>query len=309
MGTNNGFSIAERAMLVSQNISIWPATRTDKQAARDLETMKNAKAGTTRVSKDLFDKGLKEYKAFTEIESVARSEYGRVTLPWETGRNLLPTTLYFDFSRKMAELEQKFRAAVPAFLAIYPSLESRSRAEMGGLHNSDDWPSAEALLRKFRFRVRYDSLPSTSNDFRWNLGAEQEELIRKAAEADFAERMTGTLTDLIARLRYVLADEKNGFIPRVAAYSVNDKGKTVKTFRDSAVENVRETVAIVRRLNFTNNGAIEEMCKAIEGSVLGFSADQLRDDYITRGQTVDKAKQIASTLNVLEDLFNQQAGE
>ena len=65
-------------------------------------------------------------------------------------------------------------------------------------------------------------------------------------------------------------------------------------------------MAIVRKLNFTGDTAIETVCAAIERSLLSHSAQELRDNYVARGEAVAQGQEVLKALGVMEDLFGQQ---
>jgi hypothetical protein len=297
------FNISERAMLAALNVRLWGAKTEDQEAARETEQRRGAKQGTYKTTKILVDpKKCPEYAALCAVRSAARQDYLRMTLAWIPGERIMPSTTFFDLTAKIREHKAKWVAALDTFKRVYPALKAQAKIDQNGAYNESDWPDVDDLDRKCSIRIRIAPL-AAPDDFRVQLGAEQEALIRKEHEQDLYSNIASSILDLVARLRDTISES----LERIGSYETDQQGKTVKTFRDSAVSNIRETVAIVRKLNFTGDTAIETVCAAIERSLLSQSAQELRDNYVARGEAVAQGQEVLKALGVMEDLFGQQA--
>lgn len=74
-------------------------------------------------------------------------------------------------------------------------------------------------------------------------------------------------------------------------------GKTAATFRDSLVDNARELVDVLKRLNVADDPQLEEYRRETEKLATSATADTLRDDENIRAATAKKAQSILAAMN------------
>ena len=65
----------------------------------------------------------------------------------------------------MREFEQSFSKQVDDFLDFYPSYIEHVKPELNGLFREEDYPSADALRKKFGLKLEVLPIPS-GDDFR-----------------------------------------------------------------------------------------------------------------------------------------------
>ena len=293
-------SIAEKAMLVNLQIKTWGATKEDQDLSRETARNHGSDEKFLKTVKKLLDsKRCPTYAKLKSLTSAARDLFYEYTLPWNDGGiRILPSAQYMEFTSKLATIRNEFESAVPAFIDAYPNLKAEASFEMNGLFKDDDWPEAAKLAKKFAIRAKFMPLADAS-DFRTDLGAAEEALLKQQWEADMHKLLNRALADVFRRLRECVKDMTD----RVGAFETTPDGKSVKSFRDSAVDNLRELVASVPKLNVTNEPLLTEITDSIRQLLCTHDAQVLRDNYVVRNEVVANAKQVQDVLANVESYF------
>ncbi len=145
--------ITEKAMLAAVHISVWTATKHDREASREIAHEHGADERVGRYNKKLLQQAEK-LEAIRTLACQTRAYFYKITLPWsDEGYRILPANLYFELAQKMAEFEQAFHTAVNGFLAEYPSYIEQVRPALNGLFRPEDYPSAAKIREKFELRL------------------------------------------------------------------------------------------------------------------------------------------------------------
>src|SRR4051812_48829471 len=130
--------LQEKAMLANLTIRAWSARKRDRDVSKEVETKHQAKdAGN--FNKLLIDKDA--LKPIVSLTSTLRDMHYEMTLPWgDNGDRLLPSKMYFDYTRKMRNLRDQFDSAVNDFVAQYPTFKQNARKRLGSMYDPDDYP-------------------------------------------------------------------------------------------------------------------------------------------------------------------------
>jgi hypothetical protein len=148
--------------------------------------------------------------------------------------------------------------------------------KMGDLFSRDDYPTVEALERKFNVGINYMPLPD-AGDFRVDIG---NDALReaKAQYADFYTKQFDTaMNDVWTRLHKALTNMSE----RLDYGSKEDK----KVFRDSLVGNVTGMIELLRVCNVNNSTQMSAMADKLEEAMSGVTPDALREDEYFRAET------------------------
>lgn len=292
-------TIAQKAMLADLTIKGWSGRASDDGAAAFTAQHYQANAEWTKFTKRLVNKDA--LKAVKKVEAAARAQHKELTLPWhENGQRILPAAAFHDYQVKMGELSDQHEAAVDAFLAEYDALIDEARRELGGLFSADDYPASHELQAKFVFDMELNAL-DTTGDFRVQMSdAEMKRLqdqITKRTEA----RMANAMTDVYTRLHDVvahMAHRLKAYDPAVPAVDKdgNDTTKVKNPFRDATLNNVRDIVDLLPKLNIANDPALDELAAEVRQNLLDADAATLRSDDEKRAQVAAKADEIASAM-------------
>lgn len=300
-------NLTERAMLAKLSIKgIWSAIAEDEGASRDLAQQKGIREDIYRAMKRICDpKKIPSLKKFQSSRSTLYNLHRTLTLPWDDrGTRMLSKDMYFDYMTKIGEAKDNMIADYEAFLLELPAIKARFQndPETRGAYREEDWPEASELRLKVDVRARITPLADAA-DFRVKLGTEEEEKIRTQVSNDLFTSLAGALVELVGRLKNCVQDT----MERLAAYEVDNKGKTLHTFRDTAITNLRELVALVPKLNPMGDTHLNALVKEIETLLCQHDPQTLRDNYVIRQQVVANAGEISRKLAAVEQFLMQSA--
>jgi hypothetical protein len=284
-------TVTEKAMLASQSIKRWGASKHDKEITAQVAIDNAMAAEWGRYSKRLVAK--ESLEKISEIATRARHHHYENTLPWlDDGARILPSANYFDYMQAQNEFKRSFEDAVSDFISVYPSLIANAKAQLGAAFKSDDYPGANEIAGKFGMTIGIIPLPDGS-DFRVKLGEAEEERIREAIEARTNEAVDNAMTSLWQGIH----DHVSHMAERLRAYDPTAKGKDAGLFRDSLVTNLRELVTVLPKMNITGSNSLETFRDRIEQELCQFDAPALRDDAKLRDATAAKAEAILAEVS------------
>lgn len=285
-------TMAEKAMLADLTIKGWSGRATDSEAAAFTAQHYQANAEWTKFTKRLVRADA--LKAIKKAEAAARATHKELTLPWnENGQRILPAQAFQDYMQKMGAHSDDHEAAVDEFIAAYDGLIDEARRELGGLFNADDYPTAAELQSKFVFDTELTAL-DTTGDFRVQMSeAEMEQLQAQIAKRTEA-RLAGAMTDVYQRLHEVVAHMAD----RLKAYKpkTGDDDKVQNPFRDATLNNVRDIVDLMPKLNITNDPELDALAAEVRQNLLDADAKTLRTDDAKRAEVAQKADEIANAM-------------
>lgn len=272
-------SISTSSMLVELNISTWTGRKLDKKASQDVTAQNNAARGVANVNKKLLG-DCAELEAVQKFTANARNMHYSMTLPWsDSGLRLLPTTRYFKYVEAITAAQQETQRLVEAFLSSYQWEVTQAQIKLGDLFNVDEYPTADALRHKFRFKVNYLPLPD-SGDWRVDIGNETKDALRSQYEDYYGSQLKQAMDDIWERAFKALSKMSERL-----DYPDKDDKTTRKIFHGSLVDNVLEIVDIMSTCNITNNPKMSQAAHDLTCALNGITAEALREDDYLRSET------------------------
>ena len=265
------------AMLVEFNASVWTARKLDKGTTDEVISNKSAMAkDAARVNKNLLA-GRPELDVINQQVGKVRAFVYDNTLPWsDSGLRLLPTANFMSFTAKMTEYEEEFNKLVDNFVQVYPTLITAQAMALGAMFKRDEYPSAQAIAEKFRFRVGYMPVP-TAGDFRVDVGNAAQDELRQQLDRLQAERVESAMADVRSRL----GEHLRRMSDRLAVDYINGEAKT-RRFHDSLVTGALELCEIVKNLNVVGDQELETARSSLANLLSGVEPDELRKNMEVR---------------------------
>jgi hypothetical protein len=281
-------SIASSAMFAELSIGNWTARKLDRKATKETTSANGASDDAGAFHKKLLS--CPELDAVQKhIANTRQNVHYRLTMPWsDLGVRLLPTAMFADYYREITEAETEFHRLVNVFGQAYTWAQAQAQARLGSLFSSDDYPSVEIVLAKFRFRHSQTPIPD-AGDFRLDIGAQAQDTLRDQYAKFYTDQLNSAMGDVWQRTYDSLAKMSE----RLDYGDSNDK----KIFRDSLVDNVREMLGLLTKFNVTNDQRMENMRVRLDDAMLGVSADALREDDSFRADTKTKVDAILKSMN------------
>jgi hypothetical protein len=275
--------IQDKSVLVDVNISVWTGKKMDKKVSQEIDQAKNTKTKAGNYSKHLLA-GTDKLDAVAKMVANIRNWHYAQTLPWsDSGSRLLPMKNFFEYKQTLSYHEQEFNDAVEDFLNEYPNLVSAAAFQLGDLFDREEYPTAEELRGKFKFK--YVFLPvADTNDFRVQVGEESGRELQEQYEKFYTDKLNGAMKESWDRLHETLSKMSE----RLADADDGEK----KIFRDSMFTNAMDLCGMLTRLNVTDDPKLEQARKQLEKAIAGVDAKDVRDDEELRKSVKDKVDDI-----------------
>jgi hypothetical protein len=281
-------SISSSAVLASLNISVWPASKLDREVTDQVNSNANASINAGKFMKDLFA-GTSLRKDIEKFAAGVRVKHLRYTLPWaDKGERLLPTSLFMDYKQFINEANLKFDQLCDNFFLAYPQLLTDAPISLGKLYKAEDYPDLEDVKRKFGFNYVISPLPE-AGDFRLDVGnAELEELKQKYA-SDYDLRLADAMREPWERLHTVLTTMSVKLADEPGQEN-DDKPK--KRYHETLVTNATDLCSLLTKLNVTGDPKLEEARKQLELTMLGADIEAIKESPAIRESMKSKVDAI-----------------
>jgi hypothetical protein len=280
----SNISIASSAVLIDLNISIWTARKLDKNVSKEIDINKNTTIKAGNYNKHILA-GSDQLDAITKLANEIRDWHGRQTLPWsDTGTRLLPMTNFFDYKQQLGVYEAEFKSRINTFIQQYPNIIQSMVYKLGNLFDRSEYPDADKIESKFNLRYTIMPVPETK-DFRVDIADDIREEMQKEYQKAYEGRVETAMSDAWSRLHNTLEH-------MVDRLSGDDK----KIFRNSLVDNALELTNLLTRLNITKDPKLEQARQALEQSLVGVTADDLRESQGARQEILSRVNEIMESI-------------
>ena len=277
-------SISSSAVLVELNISVWPASKLDREITDKVNTDASAVRGASQTKKNLFA-GTSLRKDISDFAARVRLYHNKHTLPWaDKGERMLPTALFMDYKQTMNGFEQTFNMMCNNFYIEYPRLVAEAPTALQGLYKAEDYPELTDVRLKFGFRRTVKPVPE-AGDFRLDIPAYDLEEMRSEFMSQQDRKLAEAMREPWERLHKTLVamSEKLTDVE-------GDDGK--KRYHDTLLTNPLELCALLTKLNITNDPKLEEARRQVEVAMLNADMESIKEDADTRSQLKSKVDAI-----------------
>lgn len=277
-------SISASAVLVELNISVWPASKVDREATEQANQNAGAVRDATQTKKNLFA-GTALRKDIEKLAARVRLYHNQHTLPWaDKGERLLPTKLFMDYKTTINAYEQTFQSLCDTFYAEYPRLVQEAQSNLGKFYNADDYPPLEDVQLKFGFKRTVKPVPE-AGDFRLDVPADDLRELVVTFESQQQEKLAEAVREPWERLHAELS---------AISKKLTDVGgdDTKRRYHDSLISNPLELCALLTKLNITNDPKLEEARRQLELTMLGTDIESIKEDAEARKEVKSKVDDI-----------------
>jgi hypothetical protein len=276
-------SISSSALLVELNISVWPASKLDREITDKVNSDASAVRGASQTKKNLFA-GTSLRKDISDFAARVRLYHNKHTLPWaDKGERMLPTALFMDYKQTMNGFEQTFNMMCQNFFIEYPRLVAEAPTNLGTMYKAEDYPELEDVKLKFGFRRAVKPVPE-AGDFRLDIPAhdldEMREEFLKQQDSKLAEAMRepwDRLHEMLVGISEKLTD-------------VEGDGK--KRYHDTLISNPIELCGLLTKLNVTNDPKLEEARRQLELAMVTADIEDIKEHAPARSELKSKVDEI-----------------
>ena len=277
-------SISASAVLVELNISVWPASKVDREITDKVNTDAGAVRGASQTKKNLFA-GTSLRKDISDFAARVRLFHNKHTLPWaDKGERMLPTALFMDYKQSINGYEHTFNMMCNNFFVEYPRLVAEAPQALQGLFKAEDYPDIEDVKLKFGFRRAVKPLPE-SGDFRLDIPTHDLEEMRTEFLSQQDRKLAEAMREPWERLHKTLV----GMSEKLTDVEGDD---TKKRYHDSLISSPLELCELLTKLNVTKDPKLEEARKQLELTMLGANIEIIKEDADSRSELKSKVDAI-----------------
>lgn len=285
--------IRKFASLVVLQTSRWNAKVKDRKASSDAAIANEANANAFETRKNLLVGVDAKLKRIHKSIDDARQTHYDMTLPWSakgmeeqgrrTGARMLVNTLFFDYTKAMAQAKADMDAAVDDFVPDYPALIELARKQLGKRFDIREYPNASSIRGHFALSFDFQPVPR-GDDFK-GLPKQQLAALADKINEKAAQQMENAMQDVWARLYKAVTHMHDRL-------SVPDR-----SFHDTMVVNMRELTGLLKHLNVVNNLDIEKIRVYLDKFITPHDAQDLRTKAQLRKTTAVHAKNVVDKMN------------
>ena len=277
-------SISSSALLVELNISVWPASKLDRDVTDKVNTDALAVKGASQTKKNLFA-GTSLRKDISDFAARVRLYHNKHTLPWaDKGERMLPTALFMDYKQTINGFEQTFNMMCNNFFIEYPRLVVDAPNNLGSMYKAEDYPEIEEVRMKFGFRRAVKPIPE-SGDFRLDIPAYDLAEMKNDYEKQYSNRLAEAMREPWERLHKMLI----GMSEKLTDIEGDD---SKKRYHDTLISNPIELCGLLTKLNVTNDPKLEEARRQLELTMLGADIESIKEDADSRSALKSKVDAI-----------------
>lgn len=265
---SESFGIETSAMLVELSISCWTAKKLDRRVSQEIDVDNEAKARAGNYHKNLLA-GTQKLDNIIKYAANIRAWHNANTLPWsDNGQRLLPIEHFIQYKERLGYFEEEYNGLVQDFLTNYPNLVDAASFQLGKLFERSEYPDAEDIAGKFKFRYIFSPVP-TSGDWRVNVGQQAREELDKHWQDAVNMRVNGAMKEAWSRLHDCLS--------HISERLTDDEQGNKKSFKNSLIGNAEELVDMLAVLNVTKDPELERARKQLADSIRNVEAKDLRE--------------------------------
>ena len=276
--------IGSNAMLIDLNISVWTGRKMDKKVSEEVDASKGTKARAGNYHKKLMA-GSNKLENIQKIVTAVRAWNYQQTLPWsDGGSRLLPMKNFFNYKETLNNFENQFTRAVDEFIEEYPQLVSSSAFTLGDLFDRGEYPTADSLKDKFKFKFVFSPVPD-AGDFRIEVEDSAKAELEAQYKSYYEQKLADAMADAWTRLHETLTH-----ISERLDYTDENK----KKFWDSTITNATELCSLLSNLNVTNDPKLEDARQKLEKALSGIEPSDVRESEAIRTSVKAKVDDILS---------------
>ena len=180
---------------------------------------------------------------------------------------MLTVANYERYTGLLDGLRERMVRERARFIEDYDDNVDQARLDLGKLFRIEDYPSKEALHGRFGFRYRIVPVPDADH-FMAQLASDDTARVKRDIESQIEERLHEAVGDLYRRLGEA--------VERVSERLQEGEDGKPLIFRNSMIENIRDLVDVVPRLNIFGDDRLARLCQDVKDRIAHADPDTLR---------------------------------
>jgi hypothetical protein len=282
-------SIANSAVLVRLNISVWGASKRNKELETEVAVGKNADPRAMRMYDNLMV-GSTGHKDIQLHAAKSRLWHNTMTLPWdERGYRICPTSIFLDYKSQHNLKKTQFDMMVSKFEHKYESYRDIAKEYRGDVFNEEDYPPVHEVMCKFAWNFVVAPVPE-SGHLCIDLPAQEMEELKASCDAEVERKIAEAAKENEKRL----LKELQG-ISAKCTDTGNDEDDDKKRWHDTFVTNPLQLCRMLKHMNLTNDPKVEEARQRLEDIMVGKTKDMFKDSPTVRKEVKEEVDSIINS--------------
>jgi hypothetical protein len=285
-------SLATSSVIVSADVSVWSATKQDREISHEVTTAKKADQNAGRFVKSLLA-GDVSHKNLLNYRQTVYNWLRRSTFDWNGSNRLLPVINLPKFKSEFHEHEKAFFALRDIFLDKYPNIVSDMAFKQGDMFTREEYPSVDQIRNKFTIRLFVNEVPT--NDHRCNIAQDLADDLKVHYEQQAESIVKGVADESLLRLAEVMQSISHCCGVDVIGTSPDGEEKTKKRkIYEATIQKARDYCETFQAFNLTNSALLLEASVSLEKALNGISAEDIRESDAVRTHVKDEVDSILS---------------
>lgn len=279
--------IANSAVLVRLNISVWGASKRNKELEQEVARNKNADPKAMRMYDNLMV-GSTGHSDIHRHAADSRLWHATETNPFdERGYRICPTSLFLDYKMQQNQRRGRFWSLVDTFRVKYFSYRETAEQYRGDMFNALDYPSVEEACSKFAWNFTVAPVPE-SGHICIDLPEQELAEVRASCDAEVDRRIELAMQDNETRLK----KEFRIISGKCDDVGVDDLDEDNRRWHDTFITNPLKLCELLKHTNLTQDPQIEEARSTLEGLMRGKNKEMFKDSPHIRADAKSKVDSI-----------------
>tara|TARA_R110000822_G_scaffold203256_1_gene340182 strand:- start:100 stop:963 length:864 start_codon:yes stop_codon:yes gene_type:complete len=281
--------IANSAVLVRLNISVWGASKRNKDLENEVARGKNADPKAMRMYDNLMV-GSTGHKDVQKHAANVRLWHTNMTLPWdERGYRLCPTSLFLDYKSQHNLKKAAFDSMLDTFRVKYFSYRETARQYRGDMFNENDYPPVEEVMSKFAWNFVVAPVPE-SGHLCIDLPEQEMQELRQSCDEEVERKVAEAAKENEKRL----LKELQGISTKCTDTGDDDEDDK-KRWHDTFVTNPIDLCRMLKHMNLSNDLKVEEARQRLEDVMAGKTKEMFKDSPTIRQEVKDEVDSIITS--------------
>jgi len=282
-------SIANSAVLVRLNISVWGASKRNKDLESEVAAGKNADPRAMRMYDNLMV-GSTGHKDIQKHAAQARLWHNTMTLPWdERGYRLCPTSLFLDYKSQHNLKQTMFADMISKFEQKYESYRETAKHYRGDIFNENDYPPVHEVMDKFAWNFVVAPVPE-SGHLCIDLPAQEMEELKATCDQEVERKVMEAAKENDKRLLKELQA-----ISAKCTDTGDEEEDDKKRWHETFVSNPLGLCRMLKHMNLTNDPKIEEARQRLEDIMAGKTKEMFKDSPTVREEVKEEVDSIINS--------------
>ena len=287
-------NLFKRCILVKLNVSAYTGRKLDKNVSAEIDEQKQTKTKGGNYNKMLFPQ-CERFKAIGKQINVVRDFVNTNTNVFEKGGwRIMKFSNYISFCEQINPMLDKLTNLINNFTdeTNYEESVTSSIFLLNNLVTRGEYPSAQEIKRKFRYRL--EECPVPDGSFHVQATEEVRQKLESNMIATMTEKLTESMEDVMNRIQKVVTNAIKGLEDESVPVKTKQGLRLHQTFRDTLIGNIYDICDIGDSLNLTDDPKITKLVSDLRQAVNGRDAQMCRDSDSVRHATKRSLEDVVS---------------